>query len=201
MTRLRTVLTAAAGLVLAIGLSGHASAQTGQSPPETSTAASPQGVTTATVLTIHGKIAAVDKVQKQVTLEANGKRVTFTVENPYNLKAAKVGDPVVVHYYEVVTIRKKKPGEQLPAASLSEGLATAQSGTPGAVARERTSVLVTVSEVDLSNGTVSVKGPDGSVEKVKARNPQLLKHVNAGDELVVSISRAAAIAVDKETAG
>jgi hypothetical protein len=158
-------------------------------------------VTTATVLTIHGKIAAVDVAQKQVTLEANGKRVTFTVENPYNLKAAKVGDPVVMHYYEIVTIRKKKPGETLPAASLSEGLATAQSGTPGAVAGQRVSVLVTVTEVDLANGTVTVKGPDGSVEKVKARNPQLLKHVMAGDELVVSISSATAIAIDKEAAG
>src|SRR5262245_9069397 len=201
MIRLRTILTAAAGLVLAIGLSGHVSAQTGQSAPETSTAVSPQGVTTATVLTIHGKIAAVDEAQKQVTLEANGKKVTFTVENPYNLKAAKVGDPVVVHYYEIVTIRKKKPGEQLPAASLSEGLATAQSGTPGAVDRQQADVLVTVTEVDLVNGTVSVKGPDGSVEKVKARNPQLLEHVKAGDELVISISRATAIAIDKEAAG
>ncbi len=201
MTRLRTILTAAAGLVLAIGLCGHASAQSGQTAPETSTAAGPQGVTTATVLTIHGKIAAVDVAQKQVTLEANGKRVTFTVENPYNLKAAKVGDPVVMHYYEIVTIRKKKPGETLPAASLSEGLATAQSGTPGAVAGQRVSVLVTVTEVDLANGTVTVKGPDGSVEKVKARNPQLLKHVKAGDELVVSISSATAIAIDKEAAG
>jgi hypothetical protein len=201
MTKLPTILTVAAGLVLAIGLSSRASAQTGQAAPETSTAASPQGVTSATVLTVHGKIAAVDEAQKQVTLEANGKKVTFTVENPYNLKAAKVGEPVVVHYYEVVTIRKKKPGEQLPAASLSEGLATAQSGTPGAVARERASLLVTVTDVDLANGTVTVKGPDGSEEKVKARNPQLLKHVKAGDELVISISRATAIAIDKEAAG
>jgi len=201
MTRLPTILTAMAGLVLAIGLSGHALAQTDQPPAETSTAASPQGVTSATVLTIHGKIAGVDEAQKQVTLEANGKKVTFTVENPYNLKAAKVGDPVVVHYYEIVTVRKKKPGEQLPAASLSEGLATAQSGTPGAVARERASLLVTVTEVDLANGTVTVKGPDGSIEKVKARNPQLLTHVKPGDELVVSISRATAIAIDKEAAG
>jgi hypothetical protein len=201
MTRLPRILTAAAGLVLAIGLNGQASAQTGQPAPETSTTATPQGVTSETVLTIHGKIAAVDEAQKQVTLEANGKRVTFTVENPYNLKAAKVGDPVVVHYYEIVSIRKKKPGEQLPAASLSQGLATAVSGTPGAVARERASLLVTVTDVDLANGTVTVKGPDGSEEKVKARNPQLLKHVKAGDELVIGISRATAIAIDKEPAG
>jgi hypothetical protein len=34
----------------------------------------PEGVSTATVLTIHGKIAAADEAQKLVTLEANGKK-------------------------------------------------------------------------------------------------------------------------------
>ncbi|MBV8138911.1 MAG: hypothetical protein JO121_25285 [Deltaproteobacteria bacterium] len=142
-----------------------------------------------------------DESKKLVTLEANGRKVTFTVENPYNLKAAKVGDPVVVHYYEVVSVRKKKPGETVPAVSLNEGIATAKSGTPGAVAGERTSVLVTVEEVDQANGTVTLKGPDGSVEKVKARDPKNLQHLKAGDELVVTVSRLTAIALDKESAG
>ena len=78
-------------------------------------------MTTGTVLTVHGKITAVDEATKQVTLEANGKKVTFQVENPYNLKNSKVGDPVVVRYYEIVSVRKKKKGEQVPSVSLSEG--------------------------------------------------------------------------------
>jgi len=197
MTKRLTVLIAAA-LALSIGLTGYPSAQTSVPSPGSGTEA---GVAAATQLTIHGKIAAVDKSKKLVTLEANGRRVTLTVENPYNLKAAKVGDPVVVHYYEVVSVRKKKPGETIPAVSLNEGIATAKSGPPGAVAGERTSVLVTVEEVDQANGTVTVKGPDGSVEKVKARDPKNLQHLKAGDELVVTVSRLTAIAVDKEPAG
>jgi hypothetical protein len=200
MTRLQTILMAAL-LVFAMGLSGYGSAQTSQPAAEASGTASPEGVRSATVLTIHGKIAAVDEAQKLVTLEANGKTVSLKVENPYNLKAAKVGDPVVVRYYEVVTIRKKKPGEQIPAASLSEGIATAKSGTPGAVAREQARLLVTVTEVDPENGTVTIKGPDGSIEKVKARDPRNLKLVKVGDQLVVTISRATAIAIEKEAAG
>jgi Cu/Ag efflux protein CusF len=196
MSRWQAILVAA-GFALGISLSGSASAQT--SAPTTTEA--PESIRSATVLTIHGKIAAVDEARKLVTLEANGKRVTFTVDNPYNLKAAKVGDPVVVRYYEVVSVRKKKPGEEVPAVSLTEGIATAQSGTPGAVAEQRASVLVTVTEVDPENGTVTIKGPDGSVEKVKATNPKVLKHIKAGDQLVVTISRATAIAIEKETAG
>jgi Cu/Ag efflux protein CusF len=197
MTRRRTLLVAAA-LALSIGLTGYASAQTSAPSPASGAVA---GVAAATQLIIHGKIAAVDESKKLVTLEANGRKVTFTVENPYNLKAAKVGDPVVVHYYEVVSVRKKKPGETVPAVSLNEGIATAKSGTPGAVAGERTSVLVTVEEVDQANGTVTLKGPDGSVEKVKARDPKNLQHLKAGDELVVTVSRLTAIALDKESAG
>ena len=197
MTKRLTVLMAAA-LALSIVLTGYPSAQTSAPSPASGAVA---GVAAATQLTIHGKIVAVDESKKLVTLEANGRKVTFTVENPYNLKAAKVGDPVVVHYYEVVSVRKKKPGETIPAVSLNEGIATAKSGTPGAVAAERTSVLVTVEEVDQANGTVTLKGPDGSVEKVKARDPKNLQHLKAGDELVVTVSRLTAIAVDKESAG
>jgi hypothetical protein len=182
--------------VLGIGLAGFASAQT--NAPVPSGGGTPDSIRSATVLTIHGKIAAVDEATKTVTLEANGKKVTFEVDNPYNLKTAKVGDPVVVRYYEEVTVRKKKKGEEVPAVSLSEGLVTAKSGTPGAVAQEKATVLVTVADIDQTNGTVTIKGPEGSVEKVKARDPDNLKHIKVGDDLVVTVSRATAIAVEKE---
>lgn len=196
MVRLQTTFMA---LVLSLGvaLTGQARAQ--ESAP-TAGSSGGEGVHAATVLTIHGKIAAVDEAKKQVTLEANGKQVTFQVDNPYNLKNAKVGDPVVVRYYEVVSVRKKKKGEEVPAVSLTEGIATAKSGTPGAVAEQKATVLVTVTDVDAENGTVSIKGPDGSTEKVKARDPKVLKHLKAGDELVVTVTRATAIAIEKEAA-
>lgn len=194
MVRLQTILMALV-MSLSVALTGQAWAQ------ESATAAGSgggEGVHAATVLTIHGKIAAVDEAKKQVTLEANGKQVTFQVDNPYNLKNAKVGDPVVVRYYEVVSVRKKKKGEEVPAVSLTEGIATAKSGTPGAVAEQKATVLVTVTDVDAENGTVTIKGPDGSTEKVKARDPKVLKHLKAGDELVVTVTRAAAVAIEKE---
>ena len=197
MLRLQTILMASL-LSLGVALSGQAWAQ--ESAPAAGSGGG-ESVHAATVLTIHGKIAAVDEAKKQVTLEANGKQVTFKVENPYNLKNAKVGDPVVVRYYEVVSVRKKKKGEEVPSVSLSEGLATAKSGTPGAVAEQKATLLVTVTDIDAENGTVTIKGPDGSTEKVKARDHQVLKHLKAGDELVVTVTRATAIAIDKEAAG
>ncbi|HEY2486234.1 MAG TPA: hypothetical protein VGI36_13870, partial [Candidatus Binataceae bacterium] len=61
-------------------------------------------------------------------------------------------------------------------------------------------VLVTVTDIDAEKGTVTIKGPDGSTENVKARDPRVLKHLKAGDELVVTVTRATAIAIEKDAA-
>jgi hypothetical protein len=197
----RRILPIAALLVLGLGLNGGASAQSGQAI-EPSTPASPEAVRSITVITVHGKIVEVNKAEKLVTLEGPaGRKVTLRVENPYNLKAAKVGEPVVTRFYEVVTIRKKKPDETVPSASLKEGIATAQpGGVPGAVAEQQASLLVSVVAIDEATGTVTVKAPDGTVEKVKARDPKNLKRLKVGDELVVTLARAVAISLEKESA-
>ena len=191
----RQILLTAAIAALGLGLNYNASAQSGQ-PAETSTSS-------VTSVTAHGKIVEVNKAKKLVTIEGTGgRRLYLKVENPSNLDAAKVGEPVVAHFYEVVTIRKKKPGETVPSVSLKEGIATAQPGqVPGAVAGQQASVLVTVDAIDEANGTVSVKGPDGTVEKVKARDRRNLKKLKVGDELVVTLARAVAISLDKESPG
>lgn len=198
----RKISLVAGLVVIGLALSNAASAQSGQA-----TGASPSGsveaVRSITVITVHGKIAEVDKARKQIVLEGlEGQKVTLRVNNPYNLKAAKVGEPVVTRFYEVVTIRKKKLGEVVPSASLKEGIATAKrGGVPGAVAEQQASLLVSVAAIDEANGTVTIKAPDGTVEKVKARDPKNLKQLKVGDDLVVTLDRAIAISLDKESAG
>lgn len=185
--------------MFSLGVNNRALAQTNESG-SVAESASPQGVRSATVLTIHGKISAVDPNQGTVTIDVNGRTVPLKIENPVNLQAAKVGDPVVVRYYEIVSIRKKKAGEDVPSVSVKDGITTARPGGPaGAVASQEAKVLVTVNSVDLANGTVTIQGPDGGVETVKARNPKNLRHIKAGDQLVVSISRATAISLEKDT--
>jgi hypothetical protein len=195
----RTILFAAI-VLFGLGFNSGAWAQSA-SPAATPAQAKPEGVVSATVVTLHGKIVKVNKARKLVTLEGpEGRNVTLEVRNPYNLAAAKVGEPFVVRYYEVVTVRKMKPGENVPSASLKEGIATAEpGGVPGAVREQHVSLLVTVDAIDEAKGTVTIKGPDGVDETVKARNPQNLKHFKVGDQLVVSISRAIGITLEKES--
>jgi len=187
--------------ILALGLGVNYQSAHAEGAPEAKEMPRPEGIGSATVLTLHGKIVAVDKAKKLVVVEGpGGHRVALKVENPYNLEAAKVGEPVVARFYEVVTIRKKKPGETVESASLKEGIITANPGeTPGAAAGQQLRLVVAVTEIDAANGTVAVKDPDGTVEKVKARDPNNLKLIKVGDELVVSASRAIAISLDKDS--
>ncbi len=158
------------------------------------------GVGSATVVTIHGKVVSVNRAKKLVTLEGpGGKQVTLHVYNPYNLAAAKAGTPFVAKFYEIVTIRKKRKGETLPIASVSEGIVSAMPGqTPGAVAGTRTEMIVTIDAIDPDNETVAVKGPDGRVETISVANPANLKYVKVGEQIVVTLSNVVAIALEKD---
>ena len=198
MTRLAVLLSAIVALGLEFNYGAWAQSTT---PAATPAQATPEGVVSATVVTVHGKIVKVNKRRKQVTLEGpEGREVTLDVENPYNLEAAKVGAPFVARYYEVITIRKKKPGENVQSASLSGGIATARpGGVPGAAGELHITLLVSVEAIDQANGTVTVKAADGTTETVKARNPQNLKRLKVGDQLVIGISRAIAISLEKES--
>jgi hypothetical protein len=180
---------------LMFGLSPNVLAQSGSPTP-----ALPEGVRSATVIVVHGKITAVDKAAKQVTVEEpDGRKVPLRVENPYNLENTKEGEAVVARIYEVVSVRKKRPDESLPSVSVKGGIVTAKPGeVPGATASQHMSVVFSVAAIDAANGMVTIKGPDGSVETVKARDPKNLSGLSVGDELVVTSSRAFAISLENE---
>jgi hypothetical protein len=129
----------------------------------------------------------------------SGKQFTLRVDNPYNLEAAITGTRIVVRYYDAVNVRKKGARESLPARSVSGGIVTARAGgLPGAVAEEQINEVVSVVQLDPSAGTVTIRGADGSVETAKAINPKVLSELKAGDDLVITMSRATAISLDKE---
>jgi hypothetical protein len=188
-------------LVLGLGLNYGAWAQSA-SPEATPEAAQLEGVGSVTVETIHGKIVSVDTGRKLVTLEGPaGRQVTVYVRNPDNLRAAKVGEPFAARFYEVVTVRRKKPGENLQGGTLSHGIWTSNpGGVPGGSRAMLAQLPVTVDAIDEANGTVTVKAPDGTTETVKARYPQALKQLKVGDELVISLYHGIAISLRKESA-
>lgn len=159
------------------------------------------GAGSASVITVHGKIVSVDREKKLVTLEGpKGKQVSLHVYNPYNLAAAKPGEPFVAKFYEIATIRKLMPGESPPPASLQAGFVSAAPGqTPGGAIGSRYQFVVTIDSIDKSNKTVSVKGSDGVVEVIDVANPENLDQVQVGEQIVVTLTDVVAISLDKQS--
>jgi len=160
------------------------------------------GIGSETIVTIHGKIVSVDRAKMMVTIQGpDGKTFPIHVYNPYNLAAAKPGEPFVARFYEVVTVRKKLPNENIPSVSLQQGLISASPGqTPGAVVGTQTQVVATVSSIDTVKNTVELTGPDGVVETVNVENPENLTQVKVGEQIVITLTNVVAIALEKESA-
>jgi hypothetical protein len=197
-------------LSLLLGIA-YACAQTKSGATASSVQASPavaddpsQGnvvaVGAASVFVVHGQIVAVDQDKKLVTLRADdGKQVTVHAYNPYNLVAAKPGERFVAKFYEVATINKLPAGQSPPAPSLTEGIVSGTPGqTPGAAIGSQLQFAVTVDAIDKKDKAVSIKGPDGVVEVVDVANPEMLDQVQAGEHIVVALTDAVAITLDKE---
>jgi len=161
----------------------------------------------ATVITLHGKIVGVHKAVTKwhaggpagdwlIVLEGpGGKEVTVHSGNhPGSFGGLRVGTPVVVRYYEVVSMRPKPPGQEgyQKAASISGGIAGAASGN-------RKELLVTVDAIDADNSTVTVKAADGTVETVKPYSHNQLDRLKVGDEVVAGVWRAVLVSLEGES--
>ena len=67
---------------------------------------------------------------------------------------------------------------------------------PGGAVGKRVTFTATIEAIDLAKGTVTLKGPQGRSETIKARNPANLKKVKVGDLVDISYTEAVAIKVE-----
>ena len=66
----------------------------------------------------------------------------------------------------------------------------------GAVGREVTAT-VTITALDKKARTVTVKGPQGGTETIKAKDPKNLEGLKVGDMVEITYTQALAISLDK----
>lgn len=158
-------------------------------------------VVQAAVVTARGTVEAVDPEKKTVTLKGPKRSVTLQIQDPQKLEQIKVGDPVVAKYYEALAIEVKKPGEASPGVTTQQAVATSKPGeTPAGMAGEQITVTATIISLDKKAHTVTVKGPAGGTETIKARDPKNLDKVKVGDHVELTYTRALAISLDKAAA-
>jgi hypothetical protein len=148
---------------------------------------------------VRGTIAAIDKDQGTVTLKGPGGRMaTLEVRDKQKFDVIKVGDPVLATYVEAVVIQVKKAGTATPGVTTQETRVSSQPGEnpAGAVGRE-VSVTATITAINKQARTVTIKGPQGGVETIKAKDVKNLDAVKEGDLVDITYTQALAVSLDK----
>ena len=197
MRTLIVVFLVSALVPVALASSPSAPVVAQASSPAAKPAAQPK-VKEAAVVTLRGTVEAIDKEKQTVTLKGPKRTLVVQVQDPKKLDAIKVGDPVVGKYYEALAFEVKKAGTATPGMTAQQGVASSKpSETPAGAVGQRVTVTVTITEIDKKAGTVTVKGPEGRTETIKARDPKNLDAVKVGDLVEITYTRALAIALEK----
>ena len=113
-----------------------------------------------------------------------------------NLDQVKVGDRVVVHYVEALSLALMKGGKELRSRSeTSDSARTAAGERPGAAAGAQIRVTADVIGVDRKHHVVTLRGPKQVVE-LHVRDPEQLKLIKVGDQIDAVYTEALALAVE-----
>jgi Cu/Ag efflux protein CusF len=148
---------------------------------------------------VQATVTAIDMKTRMVTLKGpDGKETTFYVdERARNLGKVKVGDVVNIAYVEALAWKVRKSKKEAPSASIESGEARAKPGEqPAGAVAQRISITAVIEAIDLANGTVTLKGPEGNTRTIKARNPANLKKVKVGDLVDITYTELVAIKVE-----
>ena len=153
----------------------------------------------AVAVKVRGTIDAIDKDKGTVTLKGpKGRTVTLDVQDKQKLDAVKVGDPVVATYMEAVVIQARKAGTAAPGVTTQETRVSSKPGeNPAGVIGREVTVTTTITAIDKKAQTVTIKGPQGGTETIKARDPKNLEALKVGDMVDITYAQALAVALDK----
>ena len=147
---------------------------------------------------ITATVEKIDVEKRMVTLRAPmGNVLTLKVDDRVkNLPQVKVGDQVVVKYYESLAVRMAEPGD--PVATSTSGLAAAKPGEmPAGAAARQVTVTATVQAINKKDPAIALKGPEGDVVTVRVMDPKNLEKVKVGDKLLITYTESFAISVER----
>jgi hypothetical protein len=151
-------------------------------------------------MTVSAEVTAIDHETRVVSVRKDdGEEITFTAsEEARNLGQVSVGDMLLAEYVETVSIQVMANEGMEPDVAAASAMARTKEGEmPGFAAMDATVITATVEEINIEANTFKLKGVDGTVNEYVARNPENLKRAEVGDLVVITLSEAIAIAVEK----
>jgi len=150
------------------------------------------------VLSVTGEITAVDVANRIVSIKGPKGNISDLRVDPAvrNLEQVKVGDRVRLSYRIGVALALRKGGDGIRETVETESAAVAAKGArPGGVATTRTTIVANVFGVDRKKKIVTLRGTSGQLTDVHVRDPQVLREVKVGDQVVASITESVALRV------
>ena len=154
-------------------------------------------VTLAEAVELQGAVTAIDKKNRVLTIKGgDGNIVTMPAgAEVKNFNRIKVGDMVTLSYIAALGLELKKGGGRLRERIESNDAVAAQPGDkPAAVAGRKATIIADVTSVDAAAGTITLRGPERSVDLV-VKDKELLTDVRAGDQIAATYTEAMAVAV------
>jgi hypothetical protein len=152
------------------------------------------------LVTLKATVEELDLPNRIITIKGPaGNTRTFRVaDSVKNLPQVKVGDELIVRFYQSLLIRVEQPGQAKEGVNKYATKATAEPGQkPAGVAVNSVTINTTIEAIDKANETVTLKGPNGKLQVVKARDPKNLEKVAVGDQVVITYTEALAIDLEK----
>lgn len=156
-------------------------------------------------LTMGALVEAIDHDTREVTLVGpEGDQVTITASpDVRNLAQIEVGDAVIAEVHEEVSIEVFANPEGIApnAGELVAEARAAEGEMPGASIMDAVVITAVVEEINLESNTFKLRGPEGNVREFAARDPENLRRAEVGDLVVITITQAMGIIVERPDAG
>jgi hypothetical protein len=155
---------------------------------------------------VSAKVLSVDHEKRLVELEAGGETTTVQVPAEVrNLSQVKVGDDVVVSYYEGLAAEFKRKGESDTIGVVDATTSTSRmpegARQPGAAVGNRVRTTVVIEAVDRSANSVTFTGPAGMTRTIDVKDPkaqQFISTLKKGDEVELTYTEALAVTVEPQ---
>jgi hypothetical protein len=172
--------------------------QSGNDTTTVVTDSSPGKATIAHSRRVVATVEAIDAQTRQVTLKGpKGGLLDMELGSDVrNLDQVKVGDRVVVHYVEALTLTLMKDGKEIRGrGETSDAVRTAPGQRPGGAAAAQIKVTADVIGVDHKHHVVTLRGPKQVVE-LHVVDPEQLKLIKVGDQIEATYTEALALSVE-----
>lgn len=145
-----------------------------------------------------GTITAIDAATRTVTIKGDRGRIFDIVadDRVRNFDQLHVGDLVGVVYQRSIALTLQKGGGKARTVMSTMASSTAEVGEkPGGSEVRQHTVVCDVLAVNKKAHTITLKGPQGHVIDAAVEDPEVMKVVKKGDQIVAVVTEAIAISV------